>query len=1813
MARAYSRGWVRLALGVILALLVVETEAGRSQDRPSRAHNALTSGIDLYRRGEYEFAAKLFEQAEIGKEDLSATEQQELSTRVQQNSAALKSRRDGTEQLRKADEAFRGGRVQEASDLLKEVTGNQFLSTADRQRAQQLTEQLRPRGSGPSQPVAPPESAAPLARARAKLQQARALLVKNDFAAAEALASEADALGAAYTPGEDTPRKIRDDITKAKAVAKNAGVKLDAKGMLAAGRTALEQGDLDKAEQYAKDADKAESAFSMHLWGDSPTKLLKDVQTARTKQVASKPPTPTTPRTELPKPSAPRTGEGVASVPPPPVWPKDEETTPKPPVPTARPSTTAATTPPKPTTPVASVPTTPKPTTPVAGAPTTPARPSTPVASAPSTVDSNPQAARDMLKDARKALQDGNAAKARELAEQAAKKRPNLEWWEDNPDKVLADVRRIEAKTGTAPGATASAAAAQTGEKQDAHVLLRQAREKYNEGKLEEAKDLCQRAASAPTSGWGLFEDNPDKLRADILKQRTKRDQEEAARVLVEARRLCEKGQFDEAEKMADRARHLHGPYSIWDLGDRPEKVVADAQAGRSKSKPIKLPPPPDTAIVQNTPTKKPDVTPPGTGAKPPAVVANTTPTGPLTPPGTGVVQGPATTPGTGVGTTPTTSPFGPATGTTPTTTVAQVPTTTSFVPTTGTPVVPTTGTPVAPVADLAKQNAKRLVAEARVMQKEGRLIEALQKVQEAQKSSVAFGPDEDSPERALMDLRSVCNTRIQGLVQGATTAGQTGQAEQLRKAESDLVQARMLAVGFGLDTIPIDQKAEWVKQSQASVAAGTPPALLNVPSTTSGVSLAQHEINPQQQRGLDLLAKARLELKSGNEPVARRLAEEAFSGPYLVRKEAEDMLRQCDVEAFNQRQLAAKRSFDAGVAAYKRKDFGQAVAIFKEIDARLLPPTDHSRMKDYMLSPDMKPFTSTAVAQATPPAVTPGTPGTGNVTVVRNDQPADSYQQQVGAMQEIKFQQMREMGLAVQKDATDRFQAGDVDRAFEILGRYRTMLEDSNLEPDRLTLLRRPIEARAQQFKTLKAQKEFEQLMKSKSTTVASKQAKEALVEQEKNRQVKELVSQYNQFRKEGKYREAEMAAVKARELDPDSPAIDAMIYSARILRNQNDVQTGKRNREDHFTSDLNNAEDPGPVVNTNEPVSFNSKDWKNRVGKRDPLTSQLIGKKTDKDREIERRLNGPINLEFKDTPLHQVVDDLRVMSGMNIVTDKPALDEEGISLDRPLSVKLEGIAMKSALNILLHQVHLTYVIKDEVLQITTERHARGKLVQRTFPVADLIIPVDNYIVPNAANFMKAISQGPMDNPNLVRQGSTPAMRSMLDGQGVGTPGGDRINASTSTTSGGSPSTIPQAGFRGPGQTNTMEELLIKLITNNIMPQSWSDVGGPGTIDFFPLGMALVINQTPDVQEQVQELLDALRRLQDLEVSVEVRMISLSEAFFERIGMDFQLNLKTDASTKTLEPQIVTQQFKPLNYINDLNGRNQIVGLQPGASGGSFSPGLALTPDLDVPIRSSSFQYAIPPFGGYPGIPGADGGLSMGLAFLSDIQVFMFMEAAQGDKRMNVMQAPKLTLFNGQTSTIQIQDFQYFITNVQVVQSGGQIAFVPQNQPIPLGVNLAVQAVVSADRRFVRLNLAPTLTNLASALVPLFPITTFITPVFEGGAQGQPVPFTQFIQQPTFTSVTIQTTVSVPDGGTVLLGGLKLLNEGRNEFGPPVLSKIPYINRLFKNVGYGRDTSSLLIMVTPRIIINAEEEERQTGVRSGGPGGTGEVGGLGP
>jgi hypothetical protein len=72
-----------------------------------------------------------------------------------------------------------------------------------------------------------------------------------------------------------------------------------------------------------------------------------------------------------------------------------------------------------------------------------------------------------------------------------------------------------------------------------------------------------------------------------------------------------------------------------------------------------------------------------------------------------------------------------------------------------------------------------------------------------------------------------------------------------------------------------------------------------------------------------------------------------------------------------------------------------------------------------------------------------------------------------------------------------------------------------------------------------------------------------------------------------------------------------------------------------------------------------------------------------------------------------------------------------------------------------------------------------------------------------------------------------------------------------------------------------------------------------------------------------------------------------------------------------------------------------------------------------------------------------------------------------------------------------------------------------------------------------------------------------------------------------------LNTTATVPDGGTVVVGGYGSVVEARNEFGPPLASNVPYANRLFRNVGYGRQTGSVRLLLGVRIISLREEEER--------------------
>ena len=109
------------------------------------------------------------------------------------------------------------------------------------------------------------------------------------------------------------------------------------------------------------------------------------------------------------------------------------------------------------------------------------------------------------------------------------------------------------------------------------------------------------------------------------------------------------------------------------------------------------------------------------------------------------------------------------------------------------------------------------------------------------------------------------------------------------------------------------------------------------------------------------------------------------------------------------------------------------------------------------------------------------------------------------------------------------------------------------------------------------------------------------------------------------------------------------------------------------------------------------------------------------------------------------------------------------------------------------------------------------------------------------------------------------------------------------------------------------------------------------------------------------------------------------------------------------------------------------------------------------------------------PGVgfdPAAAG--TFGFAILSDIEAFFLIQAAQGDTRSNILQAPKVTLFNGQTAFISDTSQRPFVTSIIPVVGDFAAAHQPVIVVLSEGTSLSVQAMVSNDRRFVRLTLVP-------------------------------------------------------------------------------------------------------------------------------------------
>jgi hypothetical protein len=199
---------------------------------------------------------------------------------------------------------------------------------------------------------------------------------------------------------------------------------------------------------------------------------------------------------------------------------------------------------------------------------------------------------------------------------------------------------------------------------------------------------------------------------------------------------------------------------------------------------------------------------------------------------------------------------------------------------------------------------------------------------------------------------------------------------------------------------------------------------------------------------------------------------------------------------------------------------------------------------------------------------------------------------------------------------------------------------------------------------------------------------------------------------------------------------------------------------------------------------VAHEARKPKTQLSDRDLLVA------SEREIEIQRTTRELIiTLNFNQLPLSEAIHFLSECSNLPIDLDRPSLEEEGVTVDTPISMKVSGVRLDDALHLLLRQYNLTWTVKHDVIFITSQLTAGNDLSSHCYPVRDLVVL------------------------------STDEAR-----------------------------------------WSVFHDQLQEIIENVVSPNSWSKVGGAGTVNYFPASQCLTISQTQSVHEQISALLAALR-----------------------------------------------------------------------------------------------------------------------------------------------------------------------------------------------------------------------------------------------------------------------------------------------------------------------------------------------------------------
>ncbi len=119
---------------------------------------------------------------------------------------------------------------------------------------------------------------------------------------------------------------------------------------------------------------------------------------------------------------------------------------------------------------------------------------------------------------------------------------------------------------------------------------------------------------------------------------------------------------------------------------------------------------------------------------------------------------------------------------------------------------------------------------------------------------------------------------------------------------------------------------------------------------------------------------------------------------------------------------------------------------------------------------------------------------------------------------------------------------------------------------------------------------------------------------------------------------------------------------------------------------------------------------------------TTPIHGNQHPRETKIRETLNQDTTLDFKDTPLEDVLKEIETSHQLQIRIDQRALDDIGVDKGTPITIKLKDVTLRSGLDLILNELDLAYLVDSEVLLLTSVEEAETRLELVIYPVNDLL-----------------------------------------------------------------------------------------------------------------------------------------------------------------------------------------------------------------------------------------------------------------------------------------------------------------------------------------------------------------------------------------------------------------------------------------------------------------------------------------------------------